>query len=104
MRFSISDAAQKKLKDLGPEKGLFRVRVDPGGCFGFQYAFSFDQPHEDDLVVEGQGGIKVLVDKLSASFLDEAELDHKEEMIGSTFVINNPHAKNACGCKNSFSF
>ena len=32
-----------------------------------------------------------------------AELDYKDELIGSSFSINNPNAKNSCGCGTSFS-
>jgi iron-sulfur cluster insertion protein len=36
-------------------------------------------------------------------FIDQSELDYKDELIGSSFSINNPNAKNSCGCGTSFS-
>jgi len=37
------------------------------------------------------------------NFINESELDYKEELIGSSFSITNPNAKNSCGCGTSFS-
>ena len=102
INFSISKRARQKLRNLKDKGGFFRIRVDTGGCFGFQYAFSFDAPKEDDHHIE-QNGVSILIDKVSASFLDNSELDYQQEMIGSQFVIHNPSAQQSCGCKNSFS-
>jgi iron-sulfur cluster insertion protein len=31
-----------------------------------------------------------------------AEIDYKEELMGSNFVIKNPNATTTCGCGSSF--
>jgi len=101
MKFTVSEKAAQKLCSRG---AYFRVRVDTGGCFGFQYAFSFeDNPATDDLLIKDKGA-KILIDTVSQAFLEGATLEYQDEMIGSTFCIENPKAENACGCKNSFSF
>ena len=103
MSFSVSKSAARKILDSADRGSFFRVRVDPGGCFGFQYAFSFEKAKEsEDLVFENEGA-KVLVDKASLPFLKEATLDYQEEMIGSHFVVENPAVQSSCGCKNSFA-
>ena len=94
--FSISPNAREKLKTLKDQNGFFRIRVDAGGCFGFQYVFSFDNQTQEDYLIE-QDGVSILIDKVSASFLEKSELDYTQEMIGNTFVIHNPQAGQSCG-------
>ena len=47
--------------------------------------------------------LQILIDKNSMTFINESELDYKDELIGSSFSISNPNAKNSCGCGTSFS-
>jgi iron-sulfur cluster insertion protein len=44
-----------------------------------------------------------VVDQVSLDFLDRAEIDFKEDLMGSYFAINNPNATSSCGCGSSFS-
>ena len=82
---------------------MLRVFITGGGCSGFQYGFSFDEAcNEEDTVIE-HCGVKVVVDPLSLQYLSGAEVDYQEELVGSRFVINNPHAVTTCGCGVSFS-
>jgi iron-sulfur cluster assembly protein/iron-sulfur cluster insertion protein len=57
---------------------------------------------EDDLQAE-YGGVKVVVDAVSAPLLMGATLDYKDGLQGAGFAINNPNATRSCGCGNSFS-
>ncbi|MYB35310.1 MAG: iron-sulfur cluster insertion protein ErpA [Gammaproteobacteria bacterium] len=80
-----------------------RVYIEGGGCSGFQYGFQFDEEtEEDDLLMEYQG-IKVVVDMLSLQYLSGAEIDFKDDIMGSRFLVNNPNASATCGCGSSFS-
>ena len=104
---TITQAANEKIMDLLSEENdpnlKLRAFVQGGGCSGFRYGFSFDDTqNEDDFVVEGTG-IKVLVDAMSYQYLDGATIDYKEELMGSSFVINNPNASHTCGCGSSFT-
>ena len=82
----------------------FRIKVKGGGCSGFQYIFKSDNKinEEKDLIFNFKN-LKILIDKNSFEFIDQSELDYKEELIGSTFSITNPNAKSSCGCGSSFS-
>lgn len=103
----FSDAAANKAKTLisdegNPELNL-RVFVEGGGCSGFQYGFTFDDKvnngdHEID-----KNGVTLVVDPMSYEYLIGAEVDYKESLEGSMFVINNPNATTTCGCGSSFS-
>ncbi len=103
----FTDSAASKVKQLIAEEGnpnlKLRVFVTGGGCSGFQYGFTFDEEtQEDDTSVENDG-VTVVVDPMSYQYLEGAEVDYKDSLEGSMFVINNPNATTTCGCGSSFS-
>ncbi len=96
MNISVTQAATDKVRTLIEEEENFelklRVFVTGGGCSGFQYGFSFDeQQKENDMLIE-QDGVKVLIDHLSYQYLMGSEIDYRECLQGSRFLINNPMA------------
>ena len=105
MMLSISDKALEtamKMRDQQGEKysecGL-RVKVEGGGCSGFQYEFTFDKSKQDDDL----NYQNILIDKTSADLLKGSEVDYVSELIGEQFKISNPQTKSSCGCGVSFS-
>ena len=80
-------------------KKYFRISVQGGGCSGFKYNFSFDEKIENDDVIFNN----TLIDKNSLDIINGSVVDFKKEMIGDSFVINNPKASSSCGCGLSFS-
>lgn len=103
----FSDHAARKVGELVARQGkvnpLLRVYIEGGGCSGFQYGFTFeDDSADDDFVIEKEGA-KLLVDPMSFQYLMGSEIDYKEDLQGSRFVINNPNATTTCGCGMSFS-
>ena len=81
------------------EKKYFRISVQGGGCSGFKYNFGFDSKLGGDDVMFG----KAIIDKSSLDIISGSIVDFKKEMIGETFVIDNPKATASCGCGLSFS-
>ncbi len=80
-----------------------RVYISGGGCSGFQYGFTFDDAVQDgDTEIENRG-VTLLVDPMSVQYLTGAEIDYKEDLSGSQFIIRNPNASTTCGCGSSFS-
>jgi iron-sulfur cluster insertion protein len=57
---------------------------------------------DDDAVVE-RDGVMLVVDPMSYQYLAGSEVDYREGLQGSQFVINNPNATTTCGCGSSFS-
>ena len=61
----------------------------------------------DDDNSESEGGekftITVICDPKSYLYLNNTEIDFKDEVMGRGFVFNNPNATNTCGCGSSFS-
>jgi len=103
----FTDNAAAKVKNLIDEEGnadlKLRVFVQGGGCSGFQYGFTFDDVvNEDDTTME-KNGVSLLIDAMSYQYLMGAEIDYKEDIEGSQFVIKNPNATSTCGCGSSFS-
>ncbi|NCX26293.1 MAG: iron-sulfur cluster insertion protein ErpA [Burkholderiaceae bacterium] len=101
----FTDSAAAKVADLIAEEGnpelKLRVFVQGGGCSGFQYGFTFDDAvNEDDTSFE-KNGVTLLVDSMSFQYLVGAEIDYKEDINGSQFVIKNPNATTTCGCGSS---
>lgn len=102
---TVTDRAFARLAEIAAAEGrpvMLRVAVEGGGCSGFQYDISLDDPAEDDLVIEDKGE-RVVVDKVSLPFLANATIDFSEELIGARFTIENPNASSSCGCGTSFS-
>ncbi len=101
----VSERAFKRLVEINAASEspqCLRVAVTGGGCSGFQYEITLDEPQSDDLVLNGHGQ-SVLIDSVSLPFLDAAEIDYSEELIGARFVVVNPNATSTCGCSMSFS-
>ena len=100
---TVTDRAFKKIESSCESRTL-RVAVKGGGCSGFQYVFDIvDQVNENDKVFE-KYNCRVIIDETSLQFLEGAEIDYSEELIGSSFKISNPNATSSCGCGTSFSF
>jgi len=104
---TISNSAKLKILDLLAEENnpnlSLRTFVQGGGCSGFSYGFTFDEViNEDDFEIPLTGSFKVLVDAMSMQYLQGAEIDYKEELLGSSFSIKNPNAQTTCGCGSSF--
>ncbi len=103
----FSDSAAQKVGSLITEEGndnlKLRVYITGGGCSGFQYGFTFDEEVAEDDTQVVNDGVMVLVDSMSIQYLNGAEIDYKEDLSGSQFVIRNPNASTTCGCGSSFS-
>jgi iron-sulfur cluster insertion protein len=104
---SLTDAAIAKVKyfagTMPDSQGKpLRIFVQGGGCSGFQYGFTFDEKKENDTVISA-GGIEVVVDPQSATYLKDSKVDYVEDFRGAGFSVTNPQSTGGCGCGKSFS-
>ncbi|MGB0664482.1 MAG: iron-sulfur cluster insertion protein ErpA [Pontibacterium sp.] len=103
----FTDAAARKVRLLMDEEEndnlKLRVFITGGGCAGFSYGFTFDDAVADDDTLVEKDGVGMVVDPMSFQYLAGAEVDYKEGLQGSQFIINNPNATTTCGCGSSFS-
>jgi iron-sulfur cluster insertion protein len=108
MNLTITESAATRMaallsEDNQPEQTKVRVFVQGGGCSGMEYGFTFDdEKNEDDWEIPA-GTSTVLIDSMSAQYLQSAEIDYVEDITGARFKINNPNAETTCGCGSSFS-
>ena len=101
---TVSAAARiTKMLAVEPEGSFFRVAVLGGGCSGFQYDFSIDVTKQSDDCVFTAHDVEIVIDAMSLELVDTAELDYKQDLMGSYFAVNNPNATASCGCGTSFS-
>ncbi len=98
----VTERAFARLAEIDAAPKALRIAIEGGGCSGFQYDITLDEPKDEDLVLEGNGQ-KVVVDPTSLPFLENATIDFTEELIGARFVIDNPNASSSCGCGISFA-
>ena len=99
LNFTDQALNQINLITKGEKNKFFRITVQGGGCSGFKYNFGFDTKSNGDDVIFG----KAIIDKSSLDIISGSVVDFKKEMIGESFVIDNPQATASCGCGLSFS-
>ncbi len=88
--------------DLNAPSKRLRVLVESGGCSGFQYGMSFDDPKPDDAQLESEG-VAFVIDPTSLAYLQGSSIDFDDGLHGKGFEIKNPNAQSTCGCGKSFS-
>ena len=115
VNFTLACATKVKslIEDEQNPNLKLRVYIMGGGCSGFQYGFMFDEAVNDDdmqIVTEVADddadtvqAVTLLIDPMSFQYLKGADIDYREDVNGSQFVIRNPNAKTTCGCGSSFS-
>jgi iron-sulfur cluster assembly accessory protein len=98
-------AAQKIGEILGREPAgtMLRVSVEGGGCSGFQYKFDTEKSRAEDEIVIEKSCDTELIDPVSLDYMAGSEIDFVDDLIGSSFKINNPKATASCGCGTSFA-
>ena len=103
----LTPVAAAKVSSLLEQEGRddlrLRVGVQPGGCSGLIYQLYFDERTLDgDLVVDFDG-VEVVLDRMSAPYLDGAVIDFADTIEKQGFTIDNPNAGSSCACGDSFS-
>ena len=115
---SLTIPALKKLSIIAKENNckhlLFSIKG--GGCNGFTYKFypTNDEPDKLDEVyclkekISGLNDINSPLESIhvcgkSLIHILGTEIDWKKDIMGETFVFNNPMAQSSCGCGTSFN-
>jgi iron-sulfur cluster assembly accessory protein len=106
MTVRLTERAAHRIAEIAAGEGspaVMRLSVEGGGCSGFQYRFDLpSEPADDDTIVE-TGSAKLVVDAVSLPYLLGAEVDFVDDLIGSSFKVQNPNATASCGCGTSFA-
>ncbi|GHJ45055.1 hypothetical protein Cs7R123_23970 [Catellatospora sp. TT07R-123] len=103
---NLTEVAAAKVKALLEQEGRddlrLRVAVQPGGCSGLRYQLFFDERSLDGDIVKEFGGVEVVVDRMSAPYLNGASVDFADRIDAQGFTIDNPNAGGSCACGDSF--
>ena len=85
-------------------KLYLRVRVQGGGCSGFQNKLDLDPKFDEKMDHKFEfHGVEVVIDKRSMLYLEGAVVDFHDDLNKRGFTITNPNAKSTCGCGSSYS-
>ncbi len=102
----LSEAAVAKVRSLREKDARdnlrFRIAVQPGGCSGLTYEYSFDERLLDGDATVDFGGVELVVDKMSVDHLNGTTIDFVDTIEKQGFQIDNPNASGGCACGDSF--
>jgi iron-sulfur cluster assembly protein len=84
------------------EAQTLRIAVQGGGCSGLQYALGFDVGAQPGDAIAEHHGVTVVVDRFSLPYLEGADVDYVDGLMGQGFTVSNPNAAGSCGCGKSF--
>jgi len=91
-------------KTYGELQDVLRFGLTGGGCSGYKYILEFEvAPSKNDLVFYFKN-FNLVVDKKHISLLGGTTIDWKDSLMESGFDIQNPQAKQPCGCGESVNF
>ncbi|RCK57337.1 Iron-sulfur assembly protein 2 [Candida viswanathii] len=112
LKLGITQRASDKLnqikRDEGNNDAALAIKVESGGCHGFQYNLKLIDVSKDagaeEFIFERDGG-KVVLDEPSLMILQDSKVDYTKELIGSQFkIVDSPYTSSSCGCGSSFDF
>lgn len=105
---NLTPTAVKQINNLLRKKGnpdlYLRIGVKGGGCSGLSYVMSFEESSTERDQVYEQDGLRLIIDKKSAQFLEGVELDYTvKNLLEGGWQWSNPNAARSCGCGTSFT-
>ena len=103
----LTAAAEKRIADLmsrAPEGAIgVKLSTPRRGCSGLAYSVDYvTEADPFDEKIETPGGT-FYVDGASVLYLVGSIMDWREDDFAAGFVFDNPNAKGACGCGESFT-
>jgi monothiol glutaredoxin len=86
-RITLTDAARKAVSEAGQgQQGVLRLGVSSR----FEYELSLDEPRKGDFEIDAGGGVKLVIDPMSAKRADGISIDYASAN-GGGFRIDNPN-------------
>lgn len=105
---NLTQTAREKILEIASKEELsptVRAGIAGGGCAGYRHDLYFeekDKIKDSDHVLEFDG-VTLVVDMMSATYLDGTTIDYVDGLMGAGFKFDNGKYKKTCGCKQSFS-
>jgi iron-sulfur cluster assembly protein len=98
-------AVKARLEKRGTLEAYLRVGLKGGACEGYSYHIQFDDKGLTNKDYElNCDGVKILIDKKSAIYLNGATLDYEQTLLEQGFKFRNGKEASTCGCGKSVSF
>jgi len=104
---TLTPAAEERIAELMSRatEGAIGVKLSTPrrGCSGLAYSVDYvTEENKFDEKIETPGGI-FYVDGASILYLIGSVMDWREDDFAAGFTFDNPNAKGACGCGESFT-
>ena len=104
---TLTPAAEARVAALmakAPDDAIgVKLSTPRRGCSGLAYSVDYvSEESAFDEKIETPGGV-FYVDGASVLYLVGSVMDWKEDDFAAGFVFDNPNAKGACGCGESFT-
>jgi iron-sulfur cluster assembly protein len=104
---SLTTAAEQRIADLmarAPDGAIgVKLSTPRRGCSGLAYSVDYvTEEQKFDEKIATPGGT-FYVDGASVLYLIGSTMDWREDDFAAGFVFDNPNAKGACGCGESFT-
>ncbi len=104
---TLTPAAEARVADLmakAPEGAIgVKLSTPRRGCSGLAYSVDYvTEAAPFDERIETPGGL-FFIDGASVLYLIGSVMDWQEDDFAAGFVFENPNAKGACGCGESFT-
>lgn len=103
----LTEAAEARIAELmsrAPDDAIgIKLSTPRRGCSGLAYSVDYvtnEKPFDEK--IETPGGT-FYVDGASVLYLVGSTMDWREDDFAAGFVFDNPNAKGACGCGESFT-
>ena len=102
----LTPSAEQRVADLmarAPEDAIgVKLSTPRRGCSGLAYSVDYvSEANPMDEKIETPGGA-FFIDGASVLYLIGSTMDWREDDFAAGFVFENPNAKGACGCGESF--
>ena len=102
----LTERAEHRVADLmakAPEDAIgVKLSTPRRGCSGLAYSVDYvTEEAKFDEKIETPGGV-FYIDSASVLYLIGSTMDWVEDDFSAGFVFDNPNAKGACGCGESF--
>jgi iron-sulfur cluster assembly protein len=86
-----------------PPEAVLRLFVRGGGCSGLQTGLNIEEGYNETTdILQNVSGIRVVVDKKSALYLEGTTVGYHNSLNQRGFTFSNPKIKRTCGCGSSF--
>ena len=104
---NLTERAEARVAELmskAPEGAIgVKLSTPRRGCSGLAYSVDYvTEENAFDEKIETPGGV-FYVDGASILYLIGSVMDWREDDFAAGFVFDNPNAKGACGCGESFT-